>query len=224
MYCPKLNLKLFKTIVFVAVTGFLTFSSKSYAAEIYINPATGNIESTSFQATITVDPSANTDIREAFVYIKYDPQILTLNSINNGSFETYIQTNNNQSTGVVTIQAQNNTDISTITTLATLNFTVNTSSGFADLQILNTTEQPSKLTDVNANNVLNSTTTATYLVNIPQNNTNNYNQNNTNNFTNESTISVPVTGYANNNFLILSSIIAVVLGGIYIRKYAYSKS
>ncbi|PIR43178.1 hypothetical protein COV24_03995 [candidate division WWE3 bacterium CG10_big_fil_rev_8_21_14_0_10_32_10] len=198
-------------------------ASKLKAAEIYVNPATGTVDSETFTSTITLDPTSNTNIQQVKVYIKYNPQVLEVTKVSPGDFDSYQNTSNDEASGIIEINASNSQVLTTadIVKIVGVDFKPLANNGFADIEVLNTETYQSQVLDSLGTNLLTNTNKASLLLDIQQSNAV-QNVQNTNNIVQATVPYVPKTG-TNNNIPLTFISLGTILVSYTIRKSVKSK-
>ena len=199
--------------IFFFLFSILSLSRGAFAAEIFVNPATGTLDKENFTITITVDSADEVDIRNVTTYVKYNPSYIQVLQMNPGDFSSYPTLDNNKSTGIIKIVAANTQGISStgIITLATVNFKSLINSGFVDIDILNTGANVSSVENSLGENLLTSASSSSLLVdiNVPK----------TSPTSESSRPIIPKTGH-NWNFEVLLISAALIIVSFVIRKNA----
>lgn len=119
------------------VVFLVTFPSAALAASAYVSPATGLITNQNFKVSFYVESTATEpEIAGAELIISY-PKTVSVVSINNGEFDSYIEKANDPATGQVTINALNNagTYKTGKVKVASINFEAKEASGEVQLTI-----------------------------------------------------------------------------------------
>lgn len=96
------------SILFVTLLAFFISATPALAASAYISPATGLITNSSFKVSVYVESSATEpQIAGADIKINY-PANVTVVSINNGDFDSYVEKTFDATTHQIKINALNN--------------------------------------------------------------------------------------------------------------------
>jgi len=96
--------------LFIFVSFIFAISSKQvFAATLYLSPASGSFSS-NFDVTVSVDPQGSS-VAGVDAIIKYDPEKIEAQLIQNGAFEQYLSKEINKTTGTISIRAYNTTTL-----------------------------------------------------------------------------------------------------------------
>ena len=125
------------SIFFISLFAFLLSVSPALAASAYISPATGLITNSSFKVSVYVESSTTEpQIAGADIKINY-PANVTVVSINNGDFDSYVEKTFDATTRQIKINALNNAGNykSGKVKLASINFDTTATTGQVQLTI-----------------------------------------------------------------------------------------
>lgn len=183
----KTSFQLFITVFLLIYS--LIKADPLFAASIFLNPATGTIDSQSSQVRITLDTEDNAQIDAVKVYLSYDPSVIKIVRVNNGDLDTYTVKEIDPAVGLVTIEGNflSNPFDNQILEIAALDIEALKNNASATIEVLTTNPYTSEVTDTSGLNVLSSTVdsnlTTSYATTPGVNYTSNTNVPNTGSYT-----------------------------------------
>jgi len=160
----KTTIKAFLSFVFFVVAT-ITVTAESLAASAYINPSKGRITQKQFLVSVYVESGATEpQIASADIKIIY-PGNVTVVSVNDGEFDSYIEKNYDATTRIVTIKAVNNAGNykQGQVKVASINFESTQNTGQAKLTI---DPQQSGITGPSGETLLSETIDSTYTIDV----------------------------------------------------------
>lgn len=204
-------------LVFFALVISVSFGTKVNAATLYLNPATGSVDS-NFDLNVTVDTKDSSNLKSVEAFVTFDPTQLEVSNIQNGVFDNYTAREVDNAVGLVTIKADMATTpaANEIVQLAKISFTALKTGESATIEFSKSTQNQSKIIDIIGTNILTSSTGATLLISDSNNTTTTVTS------TTSSSTSVPSTG-SFNPVVFITMFIFVVIFSVLARVYALSK-
>jgi hypothetical protein len=195
------------------ITLTILLSTKVGAASLFLSPATGNASDEEFNITVSLDTESNENIEEIYAYIAYDPKVLSVTRVDNGTLDNYFVKDINTATGVISISANQDFPINAndIYTVAKIHFLAKKTTGSVNVTVLEENPNKSQVLDTNANNVLSGTVDSSLQLAIDSLTT-----------TQSSNVNIPSTGAFNPLKILVFTIFMLALG-LLIRNYAYTK-
>ncbi len=145
MYLPSCIKTILKPL-FISSLLFFLINSSVFSAVLYLNPATGSIDTEEFDLVLSIDPQGATEIGNFNIYVQYNPNEVSFVSVNASAQAVLNKKLLNQSQGILNLQGYINSTLSEVTPIATIRFKTLSSGVSSTFSVLDSGEYVSSVT------------------------------------------------------------------------------